>query len=90
MVLAEALACGLPAVAFNISSGISDILRPGLDGLLVEPGDVPGFAAALDRLITDPAERARMSTNGPHVLERFGVETVMDRWDALIADVVAA
>ncbi len=55
---AEALVAGRPVVASRIG-GLIEIVRDGHDGLLVEPGDVSGFAAAVDHIIADP-ERARM------------------------------
>lgn len=90
MVLAEALACGTPAVAFAISSGVGDILRDQIDGLLVPSGDTTAFAQALASLMTDSNRRAAMAANAPHVLERFGVETIMDRWDALTEDIISS
>jgi glycosyltransferase involved in cell wall biosynthesis len=48
----EAMACGLPVVSTRVV-GVVDCLRDGENGLLVEPGDPPALAAALDRLLTD-------------------------------------
>jgi GalNAc-alpha-(1->4)-GalNAc-alpha-(1->3)-diNAcBac-PP-undecaprenol alpha-1,4-N-acetyl-D-galactosaminyltransferase len=87
MVLAEAMACGLPGVAFNISSGIPDILRDHHDGLLVPSGDTRALAKSLASLMTDDRRRADMARNAPDVLERYGVATVMSVWNQLIEDV---
>ena len=58
MTLTEAAACGTPAVVTDIA-GHRDAAAPGLSGLLVpEPEDL---APALARVLTDPAERARLS-----------------------------
>jgi glycosyltransferase involved in cell wall biosynthesis len=48
----EAMACGLPVVSTNVV-GVVDCLRNEENGLLVEAGDVPALAAALDRLLED-------------------------------------
>ena len=88
MVLAEALACGIPAVAFSISSGVGDILRDGQDGLLTPMGDIPAFANALASLMADQSRRQAMSQCASSVLSRYGVDLVMDRWDALVHDLV--
>lgn len=48
-VIQEAMACGLPIVTTN-HAGIPDHIRSGENGLLVEPGDVDGFAEAIDTL----------------------------------------
>jgi glycogen(starch) synthase len=41
--------------------GIPEVVRDGVTGLLVPPGDVGALAAALDRLAADPELRARLS-----------------------------
>jgi glycosyltransferase involved in cell wall biosynthesis len=57
--LLEALASGRAVVASRVA-GIPDVVTDGQDGLLVEPRDVDGLAAALARLRDDPALRARL------------------------------
>lgn len=57
----ESLACGTPVITTNVSSMPE---AAGDAGLLVPPGDVPALEAALDRLLSDPAERERRSRLG--------------------------
>jgi glycosyltransferase involved in cell wall biosynthesis len=89
MALAEALACGVPAVAFDLPSGPRDMIRPGIDGLLVPPGDIGALAMAMADLMADPARRGEMARQAPHILERYGVARVMAIWDELLARVLA-
>ena len=56
----EAMASGLPCVSCY-AVGVMDCLRDGENGLLVQPGDVPGQAAALRRLIEDGPLRRRLA-----------------------------
>jgi glycosyltransferase involved in cell wall biosynthesis len=86
MALAEAMACGLPAVAFDLPSGPRDIIRAGIDGELVPNGDIPAFAEALASLMRDCARRQQMAERAPDVLDRFGVERVMAIWDDLLGE----
>lgn len=58
----EALATGLPVVAFP-SGGSADGVRNGETGFVVEPGDEAALADAIVRVLTDDETRARMSTN---------------------------
>ena len=51
-VLVEAMACGVPVVATR-SSGTSDIVRDGVDGLLVDRHEPAAVAAALERVLAD-------------------------------------
>jgi glycosyltransferase involved in cell wall biosynthesis len=60
MALLEAQASGLPVIA-GASGGVAGIVASGRTGLLVPPGDVAAFAAAVRRLILDDAARAAMA-----------------------------
>jgi glycosyltransferase involved in cell wall biosynthesis len=55
-VVAEAMAAGRPVVAAN-AGGTPEIVEHDVTGLLVTPGDVRGFADAVQRLLADPALR---------------------------------
>ncbi len=63
VVLMEALATGIPAVATRIAA-VEELVEPEVSGLTVAPGDAAGLAGALDRLLSDPALRARMGAAG--------------------------
>ena len=56
----EAMASGLAIVSCH-AVGVSDCLRDGENGLLVQPGDIAAQAAALQRLIDDRTERRRLA-----------------------------
>jgi len=74
----EALAARRPVVASRVG-GVPDVVRDGVDGFLVEPGDVGAFAARLADLAGDPALRARMGDAGrARVLERYAVDRLVD------------
>jgi glycosyltransferase involved in cell wall biosynthesis len=75
IVLMEALASGLPVVASRLA-GIPELVEDGRTGLLVEPRDAAGLAAALRRLSDDPALRAQLAAAG-----RAKVELEFDAYD---------
>ena len=57
---AEALACGTPVVA-SADGGLREVVRDGVDGLLVAPRDPDALAAALLRVVDDGALRSRLA-----------------------------
>jgi glycosyltransferase involved in cell wall biosynthesis len=87
--LLEALACGLPVIAFN-AGGIADAIRHNVTGLLVEPNDPGALAAAIEHLAGDPAKRRDMAHAARALAERDFSETVeLDRIEALYQRILA-
>ncbi|HVE73833.1 MAG TPA: glycosyltransferase family 4 protein [Mycobacteriales bacterium] len=82
--LVEAMACGLPAVSFACPAGPAEILRPGVDGLLIPAGDLDGFEAGLAALMSDPDRRATMAAAAARVVDRFGIDAVTPAWEAAL------
>jgi len=89
--LLEAMAHGLPAIAFDIRSGPRDLTEGGRSGLLLPDADhVAGLAEAFDALMGDPARRRAIGARAACVRERFGPDRILARWDEVFATVRAA
>ena len=65
----EASACGLPVVVTR-AGGLPEVVRDGETGLIVPRDDPPALAAAMRRLVEDPALRARLGTAGRAWVQR--------------------
>lgn len=78
LVAAEAQACGLPVVASRIG-GIPFVVDDGKSGILVEVGDEPGFAHALDRILSDTDFRNDLSEGAILKSAEFSWKATADR-----------
>jgi glycosyltransferase involved in cell wall biosynthesis len=76
--IVEAMAVGVPVVTTPVS-GIPEIVRDGESGLLVPPDDPGALAEALERVISDPALRARLVRGGREVAAGFDLVTWVAR-----------
>ncbi|MGZ4311624.1 MAG: glycosyltransferase [Solirubrobacteraceae bacterium] len=78
MVLTEAFAAGTPVVASNIA-GYRDVVRDGVDGVLVPPADPQALAEALRDLYDEPERRVAMARAAASDVERFAWPVVADQ-----------
>jgi len=78
-VYVEAMACGCPVVAAR-TGGAPEAVRDGREGLLVPPRDVEATAAALDRILADPALARRLGEAGrQRALSYFATDQYIGR-----------
>ena len=85
----EAMMRGQPVVASR-TGGLSEVVESGVTGLLVEPNDVPGLAAALVSLLRDRQRCETMGARGRDVAQRtFSEDAYVDRLVALYEELVA-
>ena len=83
----EAQRAGRPIVGTNMG-GLRDIVRDGVDGFLVAPGDRAALADRIARLVTDDGLRARFGTAARERSRGFAAETVVARVVDVYGDVV--
>jgi glycosyltransferase involved in cell wall biosynthesis len=85
MALAEAMACGVPCVAFDCAPGVREIVTDGVDGLVVPPRDVDALAEGLDRVMADEPLRRRLGEAARASVRRFAPDQVLAQWEELFA-----
>lgn len=82
MVLTEAFAAGIPVVASDIP-GYAGVVRHGVEGLLVPPGDAAALASALRDIAIDHRRRASMAQAAAAAAPRYA-------WEHVAAEVLDA
>ena len=80
LVLVEAMACGLPIVAFRSPYGPASIVKDRTTGILVSSQEAPQLAEAIIHLIEHPEERIRMGVNGRLEAKKYLPEQIMPIW----------
>jgi glycosyltransferase involved in cell wall biosynthesis len=81
--LLEAMALGVPVVASQ-AGGNTDLVTSGATGLLVPTADVPGWAAALERLLGDAALAGRLAAAGRDLVRtHYTLERTAERTEAV-------
>lgn len=81
-VLCEAMAAGCTVVSYACPTGPDEIIRDGIDGVLVpQVGDIAGLQEGLRRVMRDEALRKQLSEAATDIQRRFPLEVVMKMWE---------
>lgn len=83
MVLLEAMASGLPCVAYDCPSGPRAIIDEGMNGFLVEDGNLGSFVQKLESLIEDENLRMKMGKNAKESVKKYEIDGIMQQWKTL-------
>lgn len=76
LVLAEAMACGCPVVAFDCPGGAGEVLLGGEAGALVPPEDTGALAEAIGELLASPARSQELKRKGLERAKDFTLESI--------------
>lgn len=88
LVLPEAMACGLPCIAFDSSKGLSEIINNGEDGFLVETKNVDKLSDKIILLIENDQLRKQMGQNARANVQRFLPVNIMSKWIDLFSKII--
>ncbi len=79
----EAMASGVPVISTDVGS-VSEIIREGIEGVLIEPENSRGLADAIGNLASDPGRRIDMGRRGRmRVEDKFSVRLMIERYTEL-------
>jgi glycosyltransferase involved in cell wall biosynthesis len=85
--LVESMACGLAPIATTIP-GPRDIVRDGIDGLMVPPADTRALTDAIDRLLNNPELLYRLRAGALARAQGYTWSRTLDATEALYRTVV--
>jgi glycosyltransferase involved in cell wall biosynthesis len=90
LALLESGACGLPAVVTDVA-GIREVVADSQGSVLVSPGNVESLRAGMMQvMLMCPSERNGMGLRlRQAVVERFNINSVLDKWEALYVGLLA-
>lgn len=83
----EAMACGLCVISTEVG-GIPYMLDHDYNALLVPSGDAEAMAAAVRRVLTDPALARRLSSNARTTTEAYDWSVILPQWEAHLLSVI--
>lgn len=88
MVLTEAMACGLPVIAFECPCGPKDIIKDNEDGFLIELGNIEQMAEKIEELIVNKEKRKFFGENAKINVQRFSQDKIMNKWKELFEELM--
>jgi GalNAc-alpha-(1->4)-GalNAc-alpha-(1->3)-diNAcBac-PP-undecaprenol alpha-1,4-N-acetyl-D-galactosaminyltransferase len=84
-VIIDAMAAGVPVVAFDCPDGPREIISPGRDGILVPPENPSALAEAMQRLMESAEERGRLASAAAQSVRRYEMGRILDLWDRVLS-----
>ena len=86
LVIIEAMACGVPVVAFDCENGPRNIISSNQDGILVRPFDIDKYAESLLRLMKDDQLRFQMGNRAYESSKYYSIESIALQWKELFEE----
>lgn len=90
LVLLEAMSKGVPMVSFDCPEGPRQLIEHGVNGLLVDDGDVDALTVALAQVMDDDALRLRLGAGALASATRYLPDGVCEQWEALFDEIDVA
>ena len=84
MAMIEALSAGLPMVSFDFKCGPKDLITDGVNGYIIQEGDIDGMAVKIIKLINDKNLRIKFAENADINLKELEMFNVLSKWEKIL------
>ena len=88
LVIIEAMAYGLPAIAFDSASGPKMLIDNGTNGFLVKSFDIDAYANKIKLLIKDKTLINSLGSNAKKSVNKFDIDVIMKQWHQLFQSLI--
>ncbi len=88
LVIIEAMACGLPVIAFDCENGPRNIITHNQDGILVSPFDIDSYASQMVRLMKDTDIRHEIGKAAQETSRKYDIERIANQWKVLFDELM--
>lgn len=88
--LGESMAAGCIPVSYDIKYGPRELIKNGISGFLVQPGNIKEMADAIVLGLSDPARAEIMSQNAMQIQGTLSKQRFIDEWETVLSRSVAA
>ena len=86
LVIIEAMACGVPVVAFDCENGPRSIITDGETGFLIPPFDINAFADKVMFLMSEVNLRKQIGTNAQEAVSQYDIDRIGQQWKYLFEE----
>ncbi len=87
IVLMEAMASGLPAIAVN-AGAVTELVKDGENGFIFEPNDTDGIASGINTIISNKELREKMSKNALKMIAKHDINYTLSRFEKIYNNVL--
>lgn len=89
MVLLEAMAFGLPCIAYDCPTGPRALIENGKNGCLIPDGNMELFVEKLSFLMENEAKRIKLGINAKETTKLYSTEKIMEKWKLFLENLIA-
>lgn len=84
MVLLEAMSYGIPCIAYDVPSGVNDIIEDGRNGYIIKNRNELEYIKRIEEVINDSKLRNKLGTNAKEKAKEFSKEKIVKIWENIL------